>query len=336
MLINHRPAARLGDSTTHGGKLVTGHPNVLIGDTPQSFSLGAAAATGKPFCEECEKARRRLEEAEREREELAEQGDAHGETDAAEAESHEGEPGTSEPQPEPAGPPALDASTVRWNPSNLGGSSLEALAREPATANARATGPTASDALRVQARSFVARSFLLDSLPTQPKSLIEGLAKQIDLESPVRVLRGAQGALPTLEVSLKNGVSQPAFRAVLASAMSAGGLAEQLRRPAEAILTQSDLAKAAAALTQKVNALGGKLPQAVADAVKEGLASATSQALEDVRAEVEELANVAQPPRPPRLSALAIENVHAVDPALARELMTVELGASRWEALLPG
>ena len=75
VLINHRPAARLGDSTTHGGKLVTGHPNVLIGDTPQSFSLGAAAATGKPFCEECEKARRRLEESDREqREEL--EGDA--------------------------------------------------------------------------------------------------------------------------------------------------------------------------------------------------------------------------------------------------------------------
>lgn len=343
VLINHRPAARLGDSTTHGGKLVTGHPNVLIGDTPQSFSLGAAAATGKPFCEECEKARRRLEESEREqREEL--EGDAeahdHAEADSDGDEPERNEPEPNEPTPEPAGPPALDASTVRWNPSDLGGSSLEALAREPATVNARATGPTASDALRAQARSYVARSFLLDSLPTQPKSLIEGLAKQIDLESPVRVLRGAQGALPTLEVALKHGVSQPAFRAVLASAMSAGGSAEPARRAAEAILTQSDLAKTAAALAQKVNALGSKLPQAVADAVKEGLASATSQALDDVQAEVEELADVAEAQRPPKraltLSALAIENVHAVDPALARELMTVEFGASRWEALLPG
>ena len=74
--------------------------------------------------------------------------------------------------------------------------------------------------------------------------------------------------------------------------------------------------------------------------MKEGLASATSQALDDVQAEVEVLADVAQTQRPPKralpLSALAIENVHAVDPALARELMTVEFGASRWEALLPG
>ncbi|HBH7051523.1 TPA: PAAR domain-containing protein [Morganella morganii] len=31
VLINNKPAARLGDSTTHGGTVITGLPSVLIG-----------------------------------------------------------------------------------------------------------------------------------------------------------------------------------------------------------------------------------------------------------------------------------------------------------------
>ncbi|GEA22838.1 type VI secretion protein [Vibrio harveyi] len=32
VLINGKPAARMGDSTSHGGKIVIGNPTVLIGD----------------------------------------------------------------------------------------------------------------------------------------------------------------------------------------------------------------------------------------------------------------------------------------------------------------
>ncbi|MFO0614742.1 MAG: PAAR domain-containing protein [Polyangiaceae bacterium] len=61
VLINFRPAARLGDPTVHGGKILVGCPTVDIGETPQSFTLKAAAANGSPFCEECEKAKKELE-----------------------------------------------------------------------------------------------------------------------------------------------------------------------------------------------------------------------------------------------------------------------------------
>jgi uncharacterized Zn-binding protein involved in type VI secretion len=60
VLINNKMAARLGDSTAHGGKIVVGCPTVLIGTSPQSFALTGAAASGAPFCEECEKARQEL------------------------------------------------------------------------------------------------------------------------------------------------------------------------------------------------------------------------------------------------------------------------------------
>jgi uncharacterized Zn-binding protein involved in type VI secretion len=68
VLIGNKPAARLGDSTAHGGVIVAGCPTVMIGTSPQSATLTAAATSGAPFCEECEKARK----AEQER--LANQG----------------------------------------------------------------------------------------------------------------------------------------------------------------------------------------------------------------------------------------------------------------------
>ena len=57
VLINYRPAARMGDQTAHGGTITLGCPTVLIGSSPQAATLRGAAETGKPFCEECEKAR---------------------------------------------------------------------------------------------------------------------------------------------------------------------------------------------------------------------------------------------------------------------------------------
>jgi hypothetical protein len=42
--INGMPAARLGDSTTHGGMIITGFPTVLIGDGMGSGSGGSGAA----------------------------------------------------------------------------------------------------------------------------------------------------------------------------------------------------------------------------------------------------------------------------------------------------
>jgi uncharacterized Zn-binding protein involved in type VI secretion len=65
VLINHRSAARRSDPGSHiaGDLIVQGCPSVLIGDTPQSFVLRAAARRGTPFCEECERKRREREAA---------------------------------------------------------------------------------------------------------------------------------------------------------------------------------------------------------------------------------------------------------------------------------
>ncbi len=58
VFINHRQAARISDPTAHSGKMATGCPTVFIGSTGQGFTLSGASASGQPFCEECEKARR--------------------------------------------------------------------------------------------------------------------------------------------------------------------------------------------------------------------------------------------------------------------------------------
>lgn len=63
VIIEHQQAARLGDPTVHGGVIVTGCPTVIIGTTGQSVTLSATAATGTPFCEECEKAKKAREQS---------------------------------------------------------------------------------------------------------------------------------------------------------------------------------------------------------------------------------------------------------------------------------
>lgn len=55
VLIGGKPAARMGDTTAHGGSIVAGCPTVLIGDSgggagsPQAFTMGAAKAAGSAF-----------------------------------------------------------------------------------------------------------------------------------------------------------------------------------------------------------------------------------------------------------------------------------------------
>jgi uncharacterized Zn-binding protein involved in type VI secretion len=61
VLIDDKAAARLGDPMEHGGVIVAGCPTVLIGGSAQGVTLVHAALEAKPFCEECEKARRKQE-----------------------------------------------------------------------------------------------------------------------------------------------------------------------------------------------------------------------------------------------------------------------------------
>lgn len=48
VLINNKPAARLGDRTAHGGVIVTGMPNVLIGDDTSGLRNGSGMNMGGP------------------------------------------------------------------------------------------------------------------------------------------------------------------------------------------------------------------------------------------------------------------------------------------------
>jgi hypothetical protein len=59
VLIGNLPAARLGDPTVHGGRLMQGCFTVNIGSSPQAETL----KTDEPFCEECERRRQEREAA---------------------------------------------------------------------------------------------------------------------------------------------------------------------------------------------------------------------------------------------------------------------------------
>ncbi|MFO0553108.1 MAG: PAAR domain-containing protein [Polyangiaceae bacterium] len=63
VIVNNKQAARLGDPTAHGGKLVSGCPTVIIGESGQGSTLRGAAADGTPFCEECERLKKQQEQA---------------------------------------------------------------------------------------------------------------------------------------------------------------------------------------------------------------------------------------------------------------------------------
>ena len=53
VLISGLMAARMGDPTVHGGRIVIGSPNVMIGLTAQAGALSGAAASGASFCSQC-------------------------------------------------------------------------------------------------------------------------------------------------------------------------------------------------------------------------------------------------------------------------------------------
>lgn len=64
VLINGRQAARRSDPGSHisGDLIAAGCPTVVIGDSTQAFTFRAAARRGTPFCEECERRRREMED----------------------------------------------------------------------------------------------------------------------------------------------------------------------------------------------------------------------------------------------------------------------------------
>lgn len=54
VLVEGKPAARMGDRTAHGGTITSGMPTVLIGSRSpslQATALQSAARSGTPFCE---------------------------------------------------------------------------------------------------------------------------------------------------------------------------------------------------------------------------------------------------------------------------------------------
>ncbi len=75
VMVNNLPAARMGDTTAHGGSITLGAPTVIIGDAggggggggagfgmsgayqapaAQAKALAQAAKDGTPFCERCQ------------------------------------------------------------------------------------------------------------------------------------------------------------------------------------------------------------------------------------------------------------------------------------------
>ena len=55
VLINNLPAARIGDTTTHGGVIVTGWPTVLIGDAVGGGGFMGASGSAPPVERPCMK-----------------------------------------------------------------------------------------------------------------------------------------------------------------------------------------------------------------------------------------------------------------------------------------
>jgi uncharacterized Zn-binding protein involved in type VI secretion len=53
VLIGGSMAARMGDMTAHGGMIVMGLPNVMIGESAQGAALAAASQTGAMVADKC-------------------------------------------------------------------------------------------------------------------------------------------------------------------------------------------------------------------------------------------------------------------------------------------
>jgi uncharacterized Zn-binding protein involved in type VI secretion len=161
VLINQRNAARRTDPMNHGGIIVAGCPTVIIGDTPQSFTFRAAAKQGTPFCEECERARKKHEQEAHEQDELEPM------TDAATLDDPEPPPGA-------VTPGALNAEHTLGD--------LRALAAEPDQNDG-------NDEWRAEVRGAIAWNFYLDQGGMANKlSKIESHVRGINLTQPIKIV----------------------------------------------------------------------------------------------------------------------------------------------------
>jgi uncharacterized Zn-binding protein involved in type VI secretion len=151
VFINSRAAARIGDPTVHGGVIVVGCPTVNIGDSPQSFALKNAAVSGAPFCEECERLKRKNEEL--------------------------------RSPPPPNESPLESTLLADLAPAATGGDTTAELAKQ---SNDGPADPKRST--RRAAREKVAWDFLAAS-PNATPSAIEGAVRAFDLDKPLEVVR---------------------------------------------------------------------------------------------------------------------------------------------------
>lgn len=160
VVINYRQAARKTDPCAHGSTIVAGCPTVIIGDSPQSFALRAAARRGTPLCEDCE--RRKLEVL--------------------------GAELTADP-----GPPDPHTATLDDDrPPPLAHRGVDNIAAATAEQEALASQPDQGDGLdgeRLNARLAVAFKFLVDPRAGQLKpSKVTAHLRGIDAHKPVEVV----------------------------------------------------------------------------------------------------------------------------------------------------
>lgn len=149
VFINHKKAARIGDPTRHGGVIVMGCATVNIGETAQSFALKTASLSGAPFCEECEKAKRQMEELR---------------------------------APPPPNEPPVDSLGVEKGPPKPKASPSE-LAKQPNKAPDDGHNQT-----RRGAREKVAGDFLAAQSQPPSAAEVESQLRNIDMDRPVEVV----------------------------------------------------------------------------------------------------------------------------------------------------
>lgn len=164
VLINHRAAARRADPCAHGGRIVVGCPTVIVGDNPQSFTLRAAAKRGTPFCEECERKRREMDDHD-------DSATSPPDTDTASLDDATFPPGALAAQD--------PASGTELTP--------EQLAKEP-------NKDDGLDALRKAARYSVANQFYINHTTIDPYKRWSHLGG-IDVNKPVEVVDVAKQTL---------------------------------------------------------------------------------------------------------------------------------------------
>jgi len=190
VVINSRAAARRFDPCAHGGRVVSGCPTVIVGDNPQSFTLRAAARRGTPFCEECERKRREMDE--------------HDDSAA---------PATPDP----------DTTTLAEAASSAAQDPALGLSRDELAAQAdRGDG---LDDLRQAARYAVAEQFYADHTPLDPYKRWSHIGG-IDVAEPVAVVDVAHETLH--QRGIPGGSTGQYFARDPDASPSAGGISEQV------------------------------------------------------------------------------------------------------------